>query len=233
VVALEEYLWGVIPTEMPSTWHPEALKAQAVAARSYALTKLIADASFDLYPDQRPQVYGGRSAEDPRTTAAARATSGRVLRYGGDIAVTYFSSASGGRTENVESSFYGDPVPYLKSVRDPHDDLSPLHRWRREFSEREIERKLDGLFSGRFEGVRVLGRGESPRVVRARVEGSRGSSVVTGATLRARLELPDTWAFFDAGSRSSRAMDAPDPTPFGADRLVGELLFAPPLPIAP
>lgn len=234
-VALEKYLWGVIPTEMPSSWHPEALKAQAVAARSYAHTDLIDGEAFDLYPDQRSQVYGGVQAEDPRTTEAAQATSGRVLRYEDEIATTYFSSASGGRTENVENSLGGEPTPYLRSVRDPHDDLSPLHRWKRKFSAREIEHKLDGLFSGDFLGVTVLERGESPRVVSARVEGSEGSTIASGATLRARLSLPDTWAFFDAdGGASALETSAKAASP--DDRITPleeKLPIAPPLPFQP
>ena len=73
-VALEQYLAGVVPKEMPAAWHPEALKAQAVAARSYALAHRLSGKGFDLYADVRSQVYGGVAAEDARATAAKSAS---------------------------------------------------------------------------------------------------------------------------------------------------------------
>src|SRR2546428_712226 len=100
IVGLEQYLYGVVPSEMPSTWSPEALKAQAVAARSYALATRQVAAPFDVYSDTRSQMYLGISSESPAATAAVDLTKGKVLFYGGTIATTYFSSTSGGRTES-------------------------------------------------------------------------------------------------------------------------------------
>jgi len=87
-------------------------------------------------------------------------------------------------------------VPYLKSVRDPYDGISPDHSWTVRYSQSQISSRLGGLFSGRLRKVKVLKRGDSPRIVRARVVGSRGSSKVTGPTLQARLGLKSTWARF-------------------------------------
>jgi len=128
VVGLEQYLWGVVPSEMPSSWAPEALKAQAVAARSYALATRAVGAPFDVYSDTRSQMYLGVSAEAPAATAAVNATKGKVVLYDGKVATTFFSSTSGGQTESA-ADWTGTAVPYLVSVPDPYDTLSPYHDW--------------------------------------------------------------------------------------------------------
>jgi SpoIID/LytB domain protein len=128
---LERYLRGVVPAEMPFRWNPQALEAQAVAARSYAVAKLQPSAPFDLYADTRSQMYSGIEAERPSTNRAVGATSGKVLTWDGRVAVTYYSASSGGRTESNTDAWPGaSPVPYLVSVSDPYDTLSPFHRWR-------------------------------------------------------------------------------------------------------
>src|SRR5512133_1454695 len=127
MVGLEQYLYGVVPSEMPFNWLPEALKAQAVAARSYALATRRTGA-FDLYPDTRSQVYLGIEHEKPSTNAAVDATAGKVVLYNGQVAKTYFFSTSGGRTASSQD-VWGTAVPYLVSVPDPYDTISPYHTW--------------------------------------------------------------------------------------------------------
>jgi stage II sporulation protein D len=127
-VGLEQYLYGVVPAEMPSTWAPEALKAQAVAARSYAMATRQLGAPYDVFSDTRSQMYLGLAHEDPATSAAVDATKGQVLTFGGKVATTYFSSTSGGVTESA-ADWVGTPVPYLVSVPDPYDTISPYHDW--------------------------------------------------------------------------------------------------------
>jgi stage II sporulation protein D len=127
VLGLEAYLKGVVPREVPSTWPAEALKVQAVAARSFALANLLpasATRAFDLYSDQRSQVYGGIEAEASSVSAAVDATAGRVVTHGGKVVATLYSASSGGRTSSAAETF-GRPVPYLVSVADPYDTLSP------------------------------------------------------------------------------------------------------------
>jgi len=193
----EQYLRGVVPAEMPSSWHPEALKAQAVAARSYALASRPRSVIYDHLPDTRSQVYLGVAGEQPETDRAIRSTAREVLTHRGEIITAFFFSTSGGRTENAENSFVeSGPRPYLVSVRDPYDRGSPHHRGRLRLSQAEMERRLRGLYRGRFERIEVLRRGVSPRIVRARVAGSEGSAEVSGGELRTRLGLPDTWARF-------------------------------------
>ena len=129
-VGLEQYLWGVVPSEMPDTWPAEALKSQAIVARTYALTHLQnGGGDFDVYPDTRSQVYGGISAESDPARDAVNGTAGQVVLYKGELAQTFFFSSSGGRTANVQDVWSSKPTPYLVSVPDPYDTLSPYHDW--------------------------------------------------------------------------------------------------------
>src|SRR4051794_18776290 len=128
VVPLDQYLRGVVPSEMPDRWPAEALAAQAVAARTYALAHL-QRGDFDLYSDTRSQVYGGIRAEAASTDDAGAETAGKVVFYNDQIADTFFFSSSGGQTANVQDVWNSPPVPYLVSVPDPYDTLSPYHDW--------------------------------------------------------------------------------------------------------
>jgi stage II sporulation protein D len=195
VLDLDTYVRGVVAGEMPSSWPLEALKVQAVAARTYALATRKTTGLFDQYPDTRSQVYRGVTGESVRSDAAVRATAGRILTYGGVPAVTYYFSTSGGHTENVEYSFVGSlSKPWLVGVPDPYDTQSPYHRWQVNTSAAALDNALGA--PGSFKRVQVLDRGVSPRVVRARVIGSKGTTVLTGPTIRSRLGLRDTWFTF-------------------------------------
>ena len=208
-VGLEDYVQGVVPTESPSTWPIEALKAQAVAARTYAATTGKGGDGWDQYPDTRSQVYGGVFAETPSTNEATAETRGQLVTYEGTPVVTFFFSTSGGQTENVENTPLGtEPEPWLRSVDDPYDDVSPKHRWGPiRMTYKQAGAKLRGLVLGRFRGIDVVTRGASPRVISADVLGSKGTTPVSGATLRARFGLYDTWAYFT----SIAAAPAPPP----------------------
>jgi stage II sporulation protein D len=196
LVGLDAYAKGVVPNEMPSSWSRAALEAQAVAARSYALATG-GGGSFDVYDDTRSQVYRGKGSETAATNVACARTSDQVVRYGGHVATTYFYSSSGGQTESVQFGFPGsEPVPYLKSVNDPYDGISPDHTWKVRYRQGAIESRLSGLFSGRLRKIKVVKRGDSPRIVLARVVGSRGSSRISGPGLQARLNLKSTWMRF-------------------------------------
>ena len=201
MLPLDPYVQGVVAGEMPADWDIAALRVQAVTARTYALATRKTGGAFDLYPDTRSQVYRGITGERSRSNQAVRETAGKILTYDGRPAITYYFSTSGGETENVELSFLGAaPKPWLKSVEDPYDDISPRHRWRLSFSPSQLGARLGS--PGRFRSVKVLRRGNSPRIVRARVTGSRGSRILTGAQIRARLGLYDSWARFTKVSTS-------------------------------
>jgi stage II sporulation protein D len=192
-VSLEHYLYGVVPAEMPASWAAEALKAQAVVARSYALTSRRPTEPYDVFADVRSQVYRGVYAEVATTTAAVRATRARVVTVGGQVAQTFFFSTSGGQTAANEEAFGGTPLSYLRSVDDPHDDLSPVHTWTARFTRREAERKLRAVLAGRLQGLAVLTRTPSGRAATVEVRGSEGNQTVSAATLRTALGLRSTW----------------------------------------
>jgi stage II sporulation protein D len=211
-LGLEDYVRGVVARESPSSWPAAALEAQAVAARTYAVTTSRGGV-FDQYKDTRSQVYGGMAAETPATNAAVAATAGQLVTYQGRPAVTYFFSTSGGRTENVENTSLGvEPVPWLKSVKDPYDGASPKHRWGPyRWSFATADRRLGSLVPGAFRGIDVVKRGRSPRIVLADIVGTRGRTRVSGSTLRARLGLYDTWATFTSITTGKTAKPKPAP----------------------
>ena len=202
-IKVDQYVLGVVAGEMPSSWDLEALKAQAVAARTYALATRKHGGTFDLYPDTRSQVYKGVAGEAASSNAAVRATSREVVTFGGKPIVTYYFSTSGGHTEDIQNSFLGaDPEPYLVGVDDPYDGISPRHKWSLTLTSGEIDSELGGYSPGRFRKIKVLKRGVSPRIVRARVYATGGTRTITGPTLRSRLGLYDTWAYFSTVSTS-------------------------------
>jgi stage II sporulation protein D len=191
-VGLEEYLYGVVPAEVPDDWPAEVLKAQAVAARSYALATRKLGGAFDLYPDVRSQVYRGVDEEEDSTNAAVDETAGEVLMYRGNVATTYFHSTSGGRTASITDVWPGSkPVPYLVSVDDPYDSLSPYHDWGPEvFSATRLDRVLKT--PGRLLDVRTT-VSPSARVTTVAGLGSLGQITLRGSDLRRALKLRSTW----------------------------------------
>jgi stage II sporulation protein D len=214
-VDLESYVRGVVSAESPSAWPAETLKAQAVAARTYAITARAGSVSdgFDQYADTRSQMYKGVAAETANTNAAVDATAGQVVTYNGQPVTTYFFSTSGGHTESIENAFVGAaPQPWLKGVDDPYDDLSPKHRWKPiTLTTKQVNAKLRGLVRGKFKRIEVLQRGTSPRIVRAQIVGTKGATPVTGPQLRTRFGLFDTWAYFTmVSTKASRAPLAPE-----------------------
>jgi stage II sporulation protein D len=189
VVGLEQYLYGVVPSEMPFNWAPEALKAQAVVARSYALATRRSGA-FDLYPDTRSQVYLGIEHEKPSTTSAVDATAGQVVLYQGQVAKTYFFSTSGGRTASAED-VWGEPVPYLVSVPDPYDSISPHHTWGPvAFTGAALAKQLK--MKGRIMDIQSE-LNSSGRVKMLTIVGSQGTLEIPGTAVRQRLKMQSTW----------------------------------------
>lgn len=190
VVDLESYLQGVVAGEVPSNWPRETLRAQAVAARSYALSHLVKGKPFDLYADVRSQVYLGVSGEKPSTTEAVRSTVGEVVLYEGTVASTLYFSSSGGKTANALDVF-GVAIPYLVSRPDPWDKASPHHRWgplllgartlQSKFGvdQRVIDANATTTPSGRIRSLVLQTVG--------------GSEAVPASLVRAALGLRSTW----------------------------------------
>ncbi len=203
MVGLEQYLYGVVPSEMPFTWHPEALEAQAVVARSYALATRRTGA-FDLYSDTRSQVYLGIEHEKLSTNAAVNATAGQVVLYQGAVAKTYFFSTSGGRTASAED-VWGEPVPYLVSVPDPYDSISPHHDWGPlVFTGTKLAKVLK--MKGRVVDLQPE-LNSSGRIKVLNVIGTKSTLAVQGADIRRRLGVQSTW--FSVGVLSLTAPTRP------------------------
>ena len=203
LVGLEPYLYGVVPSEMPFSWHPEALKAQAVAARSYGLAVRKTGSAFDLYDDTRSQVYLGVDHEKPSTNAAVDATAGQVVLYDGAVATTYFFSTSGGRTASPADAWgaNGKTVPYLVSVPDPYDTISPYHSWGPvAYGGAKLARALH--VAGAATDVETTLNG-SGRVAALTVVTPRGRYAVAGPDVRKLLGLRSTW--FSIGVLSLKA----------------------------
>jgi SpoIID/LytB domain protein len=193
-VGLESYIRGVVSEEMPHDWPLEAVKAQAVAARSYALSQRHGGI-FDVYGDVRDQVYGGVTAETPVGNRASAETKGQVLMYGGKVATTFFFSSSGGRTAAVQDVFQGSPpVPYLVSVPDPYDTISPYHTWGPVvFNATALSKQLQ--IAGISELRTIPATGRAREVV---FTGKNGDFVLPGPSVRRTLGLRSAW--FRAGA---------------------------------
>jgi stage II sporulation protein D len=187
VLDLESYLRGVVPAEMQANWHPEALKAQAVAARTYTLRYLRSDQPYDICATIDCQVYAGVRAEHPGSDAAVAATAGEVLSFNGALARVYYHSDSGGATAS-SAEVWGEPRPYLPAqpdvaTRSPHAD------WTARLNPQVASTWLAtiGVNIGALESLRVLETSSSGRVVRAELVGSRGRVVLDGVRLRTQL----------------------------------------------
>jgi stage II sporulation protein D len=196
VVALETYLRGVVPLEIPASWSPAAVQAQAIAARTYAAYERQHPraAHYQLCDTTSCQVYGGASAEQPGSDAAIRATRRVALTYEGRPAFTQFSSSSGGWTS-------AGSAPYLVAQHDPYDGWpgNGVHDWRVPVTDATFERAYPGIGDLRRISITARdGNGEwGGRVRRMTLDGSKGSVTVSGDDLRWALGLRSTWFTVD------------------------------------
>jgi len=190
IVGLEAYLLGVVPGEMPKDWPLDALKAQAVAARTYAVGHVVAGKPFDLYSDWRSQVYYGVDSEAPGPTRAVRDTLGEILTYDGAPAQTFYFSSSGGRTISSLDAF-GMDVPYLVAVDDPWDSVSPNHAWPTRLLTGDQLAKRFGLSGAVTDAAYVAGTPGKPAAIRL-TTADGVSADVRLSDVRARLGLKST-----------------------------------------
>lgn len=192
LVGLQQYLDSVVPAEMPSSWQPDALETQAVASRSFALAGRKPGAAYDIAVSG--QSYFGVTAETPEGTAAVNATKGQVLTYGGKVATTVYSSSTGGWTQSAADA-WGGGAPYLVSVKDPYDTVSPYHAWGPvPVTGKDLATAL-GL-TGKPVDARVTRNG-SKRVAQLHVallaHGSQTDASATGNAVAAALSLRSAW----------------------------------------
>jgi stage II sporulation protein D len=191
-VNLEHYLYSVVGAEAVATWPIEALKAQAVAARSYALYKLNTQANskniYDVDTTVSTQVYKGLDTEYTTTHKAVDSTLGQIMTYNNQVILAAFHSSSGGYTENVED-VWTSPLPYLRAVVD-YDQQSPVFEWQQVFPVSKIATLVAGI--GNIKGLQPVEMTPRGRVITMKVTGDSGSAMVSGKDLRATLDLRST-----------------------------------------
>lgn len=191
-VDLEEYLYSVIGGEMSSSWPQEALKAQAIAARTYALYERERQRNNPIYdlgdsPD-RWQIYKGVSSESPTIYNAVDATAGQVLTHNNKVILSVFHACSGGHTENVED-VWTSKQPYLRAVPDFDQDIKECN-WQTTFSPAEISSRISGVGTVKD----IIPEAFSPyRSVKAlKIVGDQGTRVLKGEEVRTALRLKST-----------------------------------------
>lgn len=196
-VDMEDYLYGVVPCEMSASWHIEALKAQAVAARSMATFQYTRYLSrgYNLVDTTYSQVYRGITSEHPNTTAAVDATRGEVATYNGKVAETVYSASSGGYT--ADSKYvWGNEVAYLKAKPDPYESQANHVPWTRTITTTELEKCIanQGKNIGKVEGLRIESYTASGRVKDLTILGTKGEYTVS---------KEDTRTFFSGSNEGS------------------------------
>lgn len=195
VLSIDDYIKGVVPAEMPATWERPAVRAQAVAARTYAAWSRATRSSqgWQICDTTACQVYGGVASEHPSANNAVDATAGVILRYDGKPAFTQFSSSSGGRTS-------AGSVPYLVSQADPYEKTSgnPYTNWNVELKAATIERAYPTL--GKLKSIKVTSREGAGqwkgRVWTLVLKGTKKDVTVTGDDFRFKFGLRSTWFTF-------------------------------------
>lgn len=182
-VGLDDYVKGVVPYEVSASWPAEALKAQAVCARSYALGNLNKHKSydFDLCNTTNCQVYRGLDRATAASNAAVTATAGQYLVSNGKLAVGFFFSSDGGATEDNENVWGGDPIPYLRGVKDPYEDVKAAYNgaWSVTLTADQVVAKLRaaGHSIGTVRNVQVTKRTAMDNVNAVTVTDTAGKSV--------------------------------------------------------
>lgn len=178
---LDQYLYGVVPCEMEPTWHTEALKAQAVAARNYALQNICKHEKegYNLCSTQHCQVYKGYDKENPKTNEAIDQTKGKLLYYNNELAQTYYHSSSGGHTENSES-IWSETIPYLRGVDDSYGLGSPYDLWISELDKSHIESKLSeySMNIGNLVDIRPIELSKFGRVTQLEIIGTKDTIIL-------------------------------------------------------
>ena len=189
---LEPYLMGVVGSEMPDSWPQAALRAQAVASRTYVLQQLRPQAPFDVKATVASQVYKGVEAESTAVRQAVTSTDGKVLLHGQQLINAVFHSCSGGATEN-SGDLWSRQLPYLVSVPDV-DSASPVRRWEKAVGPEDLRQTFREI--GGAVAIEPLQTSPTGRLRRARVIGPGGELVLTGSELRQRLGLRSTLVQF-------------------------------------
>ena len=197
-IDIEDYLRGVVANELnPVSFpQPEAIKAQSVAARTFAVASLgqYASRGFDLYADQRSQTYKGRDSEFDLSNQAIRKTRGILATHKNKPIVAMYSSTCGGITENFQSFFRGSKVPYLMGEVNCPDNASPHYNWESSISVSDLKKNLHGLISvGLLQKLVILERSKTGRTTKLKFVGRKGEKILEKSTIRRVLKLSSNW----------------------------------------
>ena len=191
VLGIEKYLNSVVGSEMPTKWPIEALKAQAIASRTYAL-KQKGNNLFDIDSTQINQVYNGLESRTYKTIRAVKSTRSLVLTYKNKLINALFHSSSGGMTENSQD-VWKNKYPYLSSVKD-FDKNNPKFRWQKKFSSNELLNLFPKI--GGLKNIEILEITSTGRVKNVKLIGAYGSDQMSGVALRERLGLNSNFMRF-------------------------------------
>lgn len=202
-IEIEHYLYGVVPKEMPASWPIEALKAQAIVARSFALANINKHAKegFNLCDTTECQVYKAYDNEHPNTNQAVDETKGEYVYYNGKVASTPYHSTSGGYTED-SSVAWGGSIPYLIPVYDAYSEGTASNNWSVKMTPLEIENKLStiGVYIGKIQDIVILNTSSANRVVELKIVGANGDHIMNGNKMRTLLgntTMKSTWFEID------------------------------------
>ena len=192
VLNVENYLCGVLPAEVGASWHMEALRAQAISARTYVLKQSMkrAEKGYDVVDTDADQVYRGAGVETAKTNQAVSSTAGEVLTYGNELAMTYFHSDSGGHTADI-ADVWGQSHPYLIGVPEVVSYKSPVSVWNAKFSNSRIQsviKKVTGSDIGTIREIQVSEVDEGGRAIRMTFVGAKGSKTIRASQFRVALD---------------------------------------------
>jgi len=192
VLGIEKYLSSVVGSEMPTKWPIEALKAQAIASRTYAM-KQKGNNLYNIDSTQFNQVYRGLEARNYKTIKAVRSTRSLVLTYKNKLINALFHSSSGGMTENSQDVWQND-FPYLSSVKD-FDKNNPKLYWTKKFSDEKLQ-KLFPLIGG-IKNIEILSITKTGRVKNVKINGEFGSKKISGTEIRKKMNLKSSLIRFN------------------------------------
>jgi len=203
---IEEYLRGVVPSEMPSSWSYEALCAQTVAARTYAFSRVLSSRKngsfYDVCDTTHCQVYLG-ARTTPTTDKAIKDTNNLILTYNSYPIEAVFHSSSGGQTENNENVWSGDPRPYLRGVPSPGEEISPYFTWYKAYKTTDFLNILNSYLKKNgineiksINSIEIIECGCSPRVKKVSIKSKEGEIILSGYDVQNIFSLKSTWFNF-------------------------------------
>jgi len=196
---IEEYLYGVLPKEVSGSWPLEAQKAQAVAARNFAVVNINGHSKngFDLCSTTHCQVYGGYDVEHPNSTKAVDLTKGKLLTYNGKVITAFYHSNSGGKTEDSEN-VWSFPLEYIRGVEDPYSIGQPNDNWTYVYTKQEIEVVLSSkdMSIGSLNSITPIEYSTNGRIIKLEVNGITDKKILEKDKIRNILgynNIKSTW----------------------------------------